>query len=230
MKVIIDRDKLQRRARFSHAASLGGMLAILVSVALPLWRASLTTISTVLLVAGFVVATVGIYFANRWVKRPRPEDTIDQALKGSSDTWRMYHYAFAAEHLLATPNGLIAIDSCTLEGAFTYKEGRWRQKLTPGRAMRFFVEESFGNPIERALGQARTVQTWLESKLADGTRVPVQAMVVFVHPAARLEVQGSPIPVVTPDRLRKRIPQDMPKLPDEVFARVRVILDQAAGI
>ncbi len=230
MKVIIDRDKLRRRARFSHAASLGGMLAILVSVALPLWRASLATVSMILLVAGFTVATVGIYFANRWVKRPRPEDTIDQALKGSSDAWRMYHYAFEAEHVLATPNGLIVIDSCNLEGTFIYKDGRWRQKITPGRAMRFFVEERFGDPIVRAMGQAGSVEAWLASKLADGTRVPVQAMVVFVHPAVRLEVDGAPIPVVTPDRLRKRLPQNTPKLPEDVFAKVRAILDQAAGV
>ncbi len=229
MKTIIDRARLARRARLSHAASLGGLLAILASVGLSMWQPRLATAWTVLLVAGFAVSTVGIYHANRWVKRPRPEDTLDQALKSLSDQHRLYHYALPCDHVLLTPSGVLAIETCNLDGAFTYRAGRWRQRMTLGRTLRFFVEESLGDPIARARGEAQALERLLVGKLPDGVQVPVQPMVVFVNPGASLEADSPPIPACRPERLRKLLPQNLPKLESQVYERVRAALDAAAG-
>jgi hypothetical protein len=230
MKVLIDRERLSRRARWAHALSLGGLLTILASVALTLWRAQLQTVSMILLVGGFTCAVIGIYQANRWVKRPRPEDTLQRALKGVGEQYRLYHYLLPADHVLLTPSGIVILETCSLEGAFTYRDGRWRQRITPGRAMRFFVEETFGNPIERAQAEAQAITGLLRPGLPDGARVPVQAMVVFVNPAAEVQADSPPIPVCQPDKLRKRLPQNLPKLEAGVYEQVRSALDSAAGI
>ena len=37
---------------------------------------------------------VGIYFANRWVRKPRPEESLDKALKSFDDHYRIYHYPY----------------------------------------------------------------------------------------------------------------------------------------
>src|SRR3972149_3313576 len=106
MKVIIDRDRLRRRAAASHVASLGGILLILASVGLSMWRPQLTTLTAVLLFAGFATSTIGIYYANRWVKKPRPEEILDRALKGLDTRHRLYHYLpRGPDHLLLTPSG-----------------------------------------------------------------------------------------------------------------------------
>src|SRR3972149_3666416 len=151
MKVIIDRDRLRRRAAASHVASLGGILLILASVGLSMWRPQLTTLTAVLLFAGFATSTIGIYYANRWVKKPRPEEILDRALKGLDNRHRLYHYLpRGPDHLLLTPSGLVVLETRSEEGYFEFKDGRWHQKITLGKDLRLFMAEYLGDPIADA--------------------------------------------------------------------------------
>jgi hypothetical protein len=230
MKVIIDRPALARRARLSHIASLGGLLVLLSSVAISLWRPSWTLVAGLLLFLGGASAMVGIYFANRWVKKPRPEEVLDQALKGLDDRHRIYHYSLPCDHLLLTSGGIIVIETVGLEGEFTYREGRWRQKMTPGRAMRFFVEERLGDPIDRAESCARAIKTLLARDVPEATAMEARGMVVFTNPYAELHVEKAPIPVCRADKVRARLPKDTIKLPQEIYQRVQRRLDELAGL
>jgi hypothetical protein len=231
MKVIIDREKLRRRASLSHTASLGGLLTLLGSVGLSLWKPDLQTLTTVIMLVGGVVAIVGIYYANRWVKKPRPEEVLDSTLKGLKAGYRMYHYtALPCAHVLLTPGGVVVLETRNLDGAFTYEDGRWKQKMTPSRAMRFFVEEQLGDPIESALACAHQLESMLAARLPGDVTVPVNAVVVFIHPAAEVKVRKAPIPVTWPKKLRGSIPKDLPKLPPDVYDQVQALFDEAAGL
>jgi hypothetical protein len=231
MKVIIDRERLRRRATASHVASLGGLAIILGAVVLSMSRPQWATLTTVLVFVGFVVSSVGIYFANRWVKKPRPEDTLALALKGLADVCRIYHYLLPADHVLLTPSGVVVIETVNLEGRFVYRGGKWKQQMTPGRALRFFVEETLGDPTARAREDAQGMSQLLDAHLSsDGPAVPVNAVVLFVHPNSEVIADSPPIPVCQPAQLRKRIPTHLPKLPQARFEQVRAALDESAGV
>jgi hypothetical protein len=231
MKVIIDRERLRRRATASHVASLGGLAIILGAVVLSMSRPQWATLTTVLVFVGFVVSSVGIYFANRWVKKPRPEDTLALALKGLADVCRIYHYLLPADHVLLTPSGVVVIETVNLEGRFVYRDGKWKQQMTPGRALRFFVEETLGDPTARAREDAQGMSQLLDAHLSsDGPAVPVNAVVLFVHPNSEVIADSPPIPVCQPAQLRKRIPTHLPKLPQARFEQVRAALDESAGV
>jgi hypothetical protein len=231
MKVIIDRERLRRRATASHVASLGGLAIILGAVVLSMSRPQWATLTTVLVFVGFVVSSVGIYFANRWVKKPRPEDTLALALKGLADVCRIYHYLLPADHVLLTPSGVVVIETVNLEGRFVYRGGKWKQQMTPGRALRFFVEETLGDPTARAREDAQGMSQLLDAHLSsDGPAVPVNAVVLFVHPNSEVIADSPPIPVCQPAQLRKRIPTHLPKLPQARFEQVRAALDESADV
>ena len=91
----------------------------------------------------------GIYFANRWVRRPRPEDSLDKALKAFDDNYHIFHYtrSLPCDHFLLTPTGLIALEVVNLNGAFFYRNGRWKEAMTVGRALRYIVEERVSDPV-----------------------------------------------------------------------------------
>jgi hypothetical protein len=231
MKVIIDRERLRRRATASHVASLGGLAIILGAVVLSMSRPEWATATAILIFVGFVVSSVGIYFANRWVRKPRPEDTLSLALKGLADPSRIYHYLLPADHVLLMPSGVVVIETVNLEGRFTYDKGRWKQNMTLGRAVRFFVEETLGDPTARARADAQRISQLLDTHLSsDGPAVPVNAVVLFVHPNSEVVADSPPVPVCQPAQLRRRLPTHLPKLPQARFEQVRAALDDAAGV
>ena len=174
MKVIIDRQKISRRQRLANVASIGGLLILLASVVLPLINAAFTNYATILMVIGLAVAMLGVFYANRWVKKPRPEDRLDETLKSLHDTYRLYHYpALQCDHVLLTPGGVVVFETINLEGKFTYKDGRWKEKITLGRALRYLVEEHLGNPIRAAQGSAAYLQDLFSQQIPGGETVPV---------------------------------------------------------
>ncbi|MEJ2351767.1 MAG: nuclease-related domain-containing protein [Anaerolineales bacterium] len=229
MKVIIDQESIRRRARLSHAASLGGLLAILASVAISLWKPQWSTLTAVILVLGFAISVTGIYYANRWVKKPRPEDTLNQALKSANDQYRLYHYCFPCDHVLLMPNGIAVLETVNLEGEFTYRDGKWRQKITPGRAMRYFVEEKLGDPIERAKGCASLIKELVANDIDKDANIVVHPIVVFTNPFVELKVEKAPIAVCQPKALRNRLPKGLPKMPPDVYRQVQSRLDELAS-
>ena len=92
MKAIINQQQIRKRSLISNVMSVGGLFTLLASVVLPLFIPNLANLSFILMIAGLGISMVGIYFANRWVRKPRPEDELNKALKSLNDSCHLYHY------------------------------------------------------------------------------------------------------------------------------------------
>jgi hypothetical protein len=221
MITIVDRPKLKNRAALSNLASSGGLILLLASVALPLFLPKWAQYSFVTMAVGLGVAMVGIYFANRWAKRPRPEDRLDLALKSLNDSHHMFHYpALACDHVLLTPNGIVLLETVNLGGEFYYQNQRWKETMSMGRAIRYIVEEHLGDPIRSVRQMENYLRERLQEELGGDQPIPIKSIVVFVHPGAHLEIEGSSIPVCKPEKLRKQVAFQGPKLEPEVYERL----------
>ena len=60
----------------------------------------MVTLSFVALLLGFLLSQVGIFFGNRWGRRPGPDELLSAALKGLEDKYTLYHYSTPVYHLL----------------------------------------------------------------------------------------------------------------------------------
>jgi hypothetical protein len=226
MKTIINSPKLRLRVILSNIASVGGLLVLLSSVLLSTFKPVYLYYANLLLLIGLGVSMTGIYFANRWVKRPRPETSLDVALKSLSNAHLLYHYpTLPCDHVLLTPNGLIVLETVNLDSHFTYKNGRWRERITLGRALRYIVEEHLGNPIQSAQAAAADLEARLGPVIGEGARLPVKPVVVFTHPASQIEVEDPPIPVCKLDKLKKHLQLPGPRLEQAVYDQVAAYLD-----
>ena len=226
MKVIIDRKKIGLRQKLSNIASLGGLLLLLASVVLPMINAAWTAYSTLIMVVGLAMAMIGIYSANRWVKKPRPEDLLDETLKNLHDTYRLYHYpALPCDHIMLTPGGVVVLETNNLEGKFSYKNGRWREKISLGRALRYLVEEHLGNPIRSAADDVEYLKEQFSERIPGGEDIPVWGVVVFVHPRAVLEIEGAQIPVCKVEKLRKHVTARQTKLSPQLYEGAREVIE-----
>ncbi|PWH16568.1 MAG: hypothetical protein DDG59_09380 [Anaerolineae bacterium] len=226
MKSILDARKVARRARFANLASLSGLLTLLAATLLPYFIAGSQLIASLLMVIGLFTAMIGIYFANRWVRKPRPEAVLDSELKSLSNSYRLYHYAHkAADHLLLTPFGVTVLETVNLEGRFLYKNGRWKELMRLGRALRYIVEEHLGDPIKAALSSQAYLRREFSQKIEGGEAIPLSAVVVFTHPRCVLEVEETPIPVVKAEHLKRVIPQKGTRLSEALYQRLQAFLE-----
>lgn len=211
-------------ASLAHAGSVGGLFLLLGGVVLSLFVPSLATISLILMLAGVVISVLGIHNANIWVKKPRPETVLDAELKGLTDNYRLYHFpALPYDHILLTPSGVYVIETVNLEGEFSYQDGKWKEKMTLGRAVRYIVEEHLGDPIRDAIDFAANLKDHL--KVDAGVKSEVTPLVVFIHPRAEILIKNSPVVVTTPKKLKSLVTSKTAKMPAESYNKIQAFLD-----
>ena len=87
--------------------------------------------------------------------------------------------------------------------------------MTIGRALRSIVEEHVGDPIKSALRTEQTLRERLGNVVNE--TVPFKPVVVFIHPAAELEIEQAPILVLPAEKLKKQVTIDGPKMDQEVY-------------
>ena len=227
MKIYIDRQKVNARAQAANIVSVGGLVLLLVSVAVPLFLPKWSTVTSVIMVIGAAGAMVGIYLANRWVRRPRPEESLDKALKAFDDNYRIYHYpaSLPCEHILLTPTGLLAMEVVNLGGAFTWRNGRWKEAMTVGRALRYIVEERVSDPVALSQALVQELTDRLHREIGSSVSVPIKALTVFTHPAAELELERPAVPACKIDKLRKQATVPGSRLTAEAYEKLSSYLE-----
>jgi hypothetical protein len=227
MKVYIDRQKVNARSQLANLASIGGLLLLLASVLVPLFVSSWARFSWIMMVVGLGIAMVGIYYANRWVRKPRPEESLDKALKAFDDHYHLYHYpsSLPCDHILLTPNGLVVMEVINLNGSFYYRQGRWKEAMTVGRALRYIVEERVEDPVAFSAAMSQELNRRIENEFKGKGVVPIKVLTVFTHPGVELEIEGTSIPACKIEKLRKQATIGSEKLAPEHYEGLSSFLE-----
>src|SRR5512145_1419894 len=132
MKIVTNEKLVQRNSRIGMIAILASMSIIGVSIYL-----SFTSIDPAMLnwlwiapIVAFLLMQVGVYFGNRWGRHPRPDEVLDEALKGLDDRYTVYHYSLPVHHLLVGPVGLWVLEVYPQAGKVAYneKKKRWEHQ------------------------------------------------------------------------------------------------------
>lgn len=227
MKIYIDHDKVNSRATLANAASVGGMLILLASVLAPLFIAGTAPFSLLFLFIGGATSMTGIYLANRWVRKPRPEESLDKALKAFDDSYCLYHYPrITGDHVLLTPTGLVVMEVVNLAGNFSHRKGRWKESMTMGRALRYLVEPRVVDPLLLQQSLTEELQRWFGDNLKTRSHVPIRVLTVFTHPAVQLELDNGSIPAITVAKLRKQLASQGSKLAPAVYDDLAACLER----
>jgi hypothetical protein len=224
---IANRPKLKSNATFSNVLSLGGFATLLASVVLPYIKAGFIQSAMGLMLGGFVLSVIGIYLANRWARKPRPETSLESALKKFPDSYRLYHYSsLPCKHILLSPYGVFLIHTINWEGAFAYKNGRWREFINFGRAIRYPLEEHLGDPTKRALSIEQRMHDYFKDKAGENGALPIHSMIVFLHFKTKLDIENPTVPVYQIDELKKKIPAKGVRLSEMLYSQIKSALDE----
>lgn len=205
MRVVRNERLIERNARIGRYASLASMAVLVAGMYITFARPDLAVYAFAALLVGFAFSQVGIFFGNRWARRPRPDELLDRALKGIPRTYILYHYLTPAYHLLVGPAGIWVIVPKYQRGRITYAKGKWRQHGGPLLwYLRMFAQEGIGRPDLEIRAEVEGVRKWLASFWPEGEAVPeVQALLVFLHPGVVIEdVEEAPVPTLRLDELK----------------------------
>jgi hypothetical protein len=162
---------------------------------------------------------------NRWVREPRSDQALAQGLKGFDDRYRLYNYVLPAPHVLLSPTGLYVLTALGQDGVIRYEGDRFRRDFSPGRLLRFMVDEGLGKPFAEADSQVQALQRFLAEHDGDG-EVEIQNVVVFYNPRADLIVTDPVRAVTNPKGLKRAIrKQQSDKLSSDQYRRLQALFE-----
>jgi hypothetical protein len=153
-------------------------------------------LQTLVLPVAIASSLISVRMTNQWLRQPRPEIAIKEALKGLNKKSVLYnYYHLPARHVLICPQGVFAIVTRFQDGRFVVRGDKWER--TGGFPLFHLLRgDNIGNPNEDAQRAAAHVKQLLAPIAAD---LDVQPLIVFVAPRAYLEVSDPIVPVLHTD-------------------------------
>lgn len=151
-----------------------------------------------ILPVALITTLVSVRMTNLWIRRPRPEDALQEGLKGLSNKSVLYnYYHFPARHVLICPQGVFAFVTRFQDGEYSVEGDKWHTRRGfASRIFSIFRMDGIGNPSWDAQVAAKHVRSKLASIAPD---VEVNPMVLFVDPRVTLDVVDPVVPVVHTD-------------------------------
>jgi len=166
-------------------------------------RPEMFSISLVALLVGFGLSQIGIYFGNRWGRRPRPDEVINAALKGLDGRYSLYHYTTPTSHLLVGPAGVWVLMPRHQAGTITYDEGKKRWKQKGGNLyLKIFAQENLGRPDLEVGSEIHAVASALEEQLGEEKIPDVQAALVMTNEKCEVDADNAPAPTLEVKKLK----------------------------
>jgi hypothetical protein len=204
MKIIKNEKMIQRNARIGGVVTIVSLGILGTGMYITFARPEQFYLSVIALLLGFLLSQVGIFFTNRWGRKPRPDQLLDQALKGLDDRYSLYHYHTPVSHVLVGPAGIWTLHPKTQKGMITYQKNRWRQRgggFLQGY-LRLFAQEGIGRPDLEIDSDVNSLRKYLNRQLPDIDLPPIQSVLVFFHPEVILEADDAPAPTLFSKKLK----------------------------
>jgi len=195
MKIITNEKLIKRNARIGSIANAGGLLVLVGVMVLSFTNPSYFNLYWIGLFLGFVLSQIGIFFRNRWGRKPRPDELLDQGLKGLNDQYSIYHFTTPVSHLLVGPSGLWVLMPYYQVGKITYEKKRYRQKGggMMQRWLRIMGGEGIGRPELDASAEVSSIVRYLKKNIPETDLPDPHPVMVFTSDNAELDVDGAPV-------------------------------------
>lgn len=213
MVILRDDNRVARMAKIgqyisliSMAILLGGLVLIFIGDENAIYFQLLA------LTIGWGLSQVGLYLQHRYVREPRSDKVLDDALKHVARDGRLYHFALPAPHVLLMPTGVIILHTKYQKGQIYADGDDWSQK---GVGMRkYFGQEGLGNPSKEVEKLISSMANYIRKNAPDIEEVPMAPIIVFTSKDIEsLDVKKSRIPAMHASKLKGFLRQQKDKLP-----------------
>ena len=203
MDITTNERLINRNARIGQITSIIGLVVLAGGMFISFTRPEYFTISLIALLVGFGLSQIGIYFGNRWGRRPRPDEILNTALKGLDGRYSLYHYSTPTSHLLVGPAGVWILMPRQQAGTITYDESkkRWRQK-GGNLYLKIFAQENLGRPDLEIGSELHAISSFLEKNLPEEEVPDVNAALILTNEKVVVDADNAPAPTLDVRKLK----------------------------
>ena len=207
MDIIRNEKLIKRNSRIGQVTSLVGLLLLFGSLGLIWFRPDDFLYAWIAMLLGFLFSQMGIFYGTRWGKRPRPDERLDEALKGMDDRSALYHYATKVSHLLVGPFGIWVLLPRVVNGKVYWEKGRYRNKVKGAfkNYLRLFGQDAMGRPELELGADIEAIRDFLKKKLPEAELPEVQGAFVVLNETVEIEAEDAPYATVTAKKLKDAI-------------------------
>jgi len=231
MHVVVNEKLVKTRVRLASAAHIAALAVFAVGLVIswtnpqPTWEEMMA--AYIAIIIGLVLYNVGQIFLRRFGPRVRQDTVLARTLKGLDRRYTLLSFPSTKlpDYVLVCPAGVQIIVARSHDGQITCRANRWSRDAGGGvkRLSGFFGGVPFGDPSADASRGIQQVRQRLQAHgLAPDKQPPVDGIVVFTSPSAKLRIDGCSYPVTGLKGLRNNVRGGK-------GSRDRVLDDQAAG-
>jgi hypothetical protein len=226
MRTTTNEEMVLRGSRLGQLASL--IAAVLVFAGLIVSFTEYKVMVLVFIALGVVMYTVGSRGQEQATREPQFVHRLAETLSEFDDRYHMYNHVLPADHVLLTPQGVFVLILRGLDGRIRCFKDKWVRDVTLRRALRFFTEESLGNPTKEMHQEVERLRKYIEEH-APHLMVDIEGCVVFVNPQAHLEVTTASVPVLPLRRLKSYVRRASAptEMPPETLSALAELFEQA---
>ncbi len=207
MRIIRNDKMISRNAKIGAFTSLGGLVVLVAGLVVSFSKPELVAYAWGALLLGFILTQVGLYFGNRWGRKPRPDELLDLGLKGLDDRYTIYHYKSPVAHLLLGPAGIWILLPYQQAGRITYEKGRWKQKGGGflQAYMRIFAQEGLGRPDLDEIADLDAMKKFFKKFLPNMESPEIQTALVMTNEKAEIDAEDASTSIVALKKLKELI-------------------------
>ena len=180
MNIYRNENLIKRNARIAQISMLSGLAVLGAGMFLSFRNPEQFSLSLGALLLGFILSQIGIFYSNRWGRRPRQDELIDLALKGLDKKFSLYHYLTPVNHLLIGPSGTWALLPYYQRGRIVYQNGRWQQK-GGNLYLKIFAQEGLGRPELDVVAAKESLDKFIASHFPDEDFPPAEVALIFTN-------------------------------------------------
>ncbi|HEY3290863.1 MAG TPA: hypothetical protein VGK87_12100 [Anaerolineae bacterium] len=236
MRIYVDEKKVKRQALIGRIALFGSLAILVGGLLLTLFGQQLGLFSldnlglfyviyTVILILGFGISRVGMYYGNRYLAAGRPEMVLRESLKGLERSFTLMVFQPPVDYYLIEPGGVTVLIMKTQAGKIDYKNGKWKSRQG---MLSFWLgrDEPLGNPDEEATQAIAKISAIFTDKIPN-LKIPIRAIIVFSNPKVDLELEPSAIKVLRSIALKDYIRGEgkLKEMPKSIQRQIRASLN-----
>ncbi len=172
--------------------------------------------SFIALPAGFIFASIGSYFINRFANRrwpgskttARPDEMVERSMKGFDDKYAYFAHGLPSQFVVSGPCGVLLFAVRGDRGRVMVTGDRWREPFSIGRFFTVFAREGIGNPARELVDHEAKMKALLQNAgrvgedNVDLSTVPIEGAALFLNSQTQLELDAPTVPVLRTDQVK----------------------------